>query len=55
MMFVQTTFVDYSFLVHNPVSWDNWHLLAHAMASDFTVTWQSKIVSFGGFLQTNTR
>jgi hypothetical protein len=30
---------DY-FLVHHPVNWDDWHLLAHAMASDFTVTWQ---------------
>jgi hypothetical protein len=30
-------FSDYSFLVHHPVHRD---LLAHAMASDFTVAWQ---------------
>jgi hypothetical protein len=33
-------FSDYSFLVHHPVNWDDQHLLAHAMSSDFTVTWQ---------------
>jgi hypothetical protein len=31
---------DYSFLVHHPVNQDDRHLLAHAMASDFTVAWQ---------------
>jgi hypothetical protein len=31
---------DYYFLVHHPVNRDEWHILAHAMASDFTVTWQ---------------
>jgi hypothetical protein len=30
-------FSNYSFLVHHPVNWDDWHLLARAMASDFTV------------------
>jgi hypothetical protein len=33
-------FSDYSFLVHHPVNRDDRHLLAHAMASEFTVTWQ---------------
>jgi hypothetical protein len=28
----------YSFLVPHRVKHDDWHLLAHAMASDFTVT-----------------
>jgi hypothetical protein len=31
-------FSDYSFLVHHPVNQDDQHLLAHATASDFTVT-----------------
>jgi hypothetical protein len=31
-------FSNYSFLVHLPVNWDDRHLLAHAMDSDFTVT-----------------
>jgi hypothetical protein len=31
---------DYSFLVHHPVKQDDRHLLARAMASDFSVTWQ---------------
>jgi hypothetical protein len=29
------------FLVHHPVNGDDWHLLAHAMAYDFTVARQS--------------
>jgi hypothetical protein len=33
-------FSGYSFLVHHPVNWDDRQLLAHAMASDFTVAWQ---------------
>jgi hypothetical protein len=33
-------FSDYSFRVHHPVNWDDQQLLAHAMASDFSVTWQ---------------
>jgi hypothetical protein len=28
------------FFVHHPVNWDDRHLLARAMASKFTVTWQ---------------
>jgi hypothetical protein len=32
--------LDYSFLVHHPVNWDDRYLLAHAMASDFSVAWQ---------------
>jgi hypothetical protein len=31
---------SYSFCVHHPVKWDDRHLLEHAMASDFSVTWQ---------------
>jgi hypothetical protein len=31
---------DNPFLVHHPVNQDDQHLLAHAMASDFTVAWQ---------------
>jgi hypothetical protein len=34
-------FSDYSFLLHHPVNKEDRHL-AHAMASDFTVTWQTK-------------
>jgi hypothetical protein len=26
--------------VHHLVNWDDWHLLAHAMASDFSAAWQ---------------
>jgi hypothetical protein len=33
-------FSDYSFWVHHPVNQDDRHLLAHAMASDFSVAWQ---------------
>jgi hypothetical protein len=33
-------FSNYSFLGHHPVNQDDRHLLAHAMASDLTVTWQ---------------
>jgi hypothetical protein len=29
--------IHYSFLVHHPVNWDDRHLLARAMASDFSV------------------
>jgi chemotaxis regulatin CheY-phosphate phosphatase CheZ len=32
-------FSDYSFHVHHPVNQDDRHLLAHAMASDFSVAW----------------
>jgi hypothetical protein len=32
-------FSDYSFWVHHLVNWDDRHLLAHAMASDFSVAW----------------
>jgi hypothetical protein len=32
--------LDYSFLVHHCVNRDDRHLLAHAMASGFTVAWQ---------------
>jgi hypothetical protein len=32
-------FSDYSFLVYHPVNRDDRHLLAHAMASGFTVAW----------------
>jgi hypothetical protein len=33
-------FSHYTFWIHHPVNQDDRHLLAHAMASDFTVTWQ---------------
>jgi hypothetical protein len=33
-------FSDYSFCVHHPVNRDDQHLLARAMASDFSVTWK---------------
>jgi hypothetical protein len=33
-------FYNYSFRVHHLVNRDDRHLLAHAMASDFSVTWQ---------------
>jgi hypothetical protein len=33
-------FSQYSFLVHHPINPDDRHLLTHAMASDFSVTWQ---------------
>jgi hypothetical protein len=33
-------FSNYSFLAHHPVNRDDWHLLAHAMTSDFSVAWQ---------------
>jgi hypothetical protein len=32
-------FSDYSFWVHHLVNWDDRHLLAHAMASDFSDAW----------------
>jgi hypothetical protein len=32
-------FSNYSYWAHHPVNWDD-HLLAHAMASDFSVAWQ---------------
>jgi hypothetical protein len=34
---------DYSFRVHHPADRDDLHLLAHAMASDFSVAWQNLI------------
>jgi hypothetical protein len=41
-------FSHYSFLIHHPVTVDGQHLLAHAMASDFSVAWQlhSKLIAF---------
>jgi hypothetical protein len=33
-------FSDYSLWVHHSVNWDDRHLRAHAMASDFSVAWQ---------------
>jgi hypothetical protein len=33
-------FSDYSFWVHHSITWHDRHLLAHAMASDLSVTWQ---------------
>jgi hypothetical protein len=33
-------FSDHSFWIHHPVHQDDRHLLAHAVASDFSATWQ---------------
>jgi hypothetical protein len=33
-------FSDYSFLVYHPDNWDDRHLLANAMASDFSAAWR---------------
>jgi hypothetical protein len=33
-------FSDYSFCVHHTFNWDDRHLLAHTMASNFSVAWQ---------------
>jgi hypothetical protein len=45
-------FSDFSFLVHHPVNQDDRHLIARAIASDFTVEWQyfhlMPMVSVGG-------
>jgi hypothetical protein len=35
-----TFFAYYFFLVHHPVNWDDRHILANAMAYDFTVALQ---------------
>jgi hypothetical protein len=35
-----SNFSDNSFLVHHPVNQDDWHLLACAMTSDFSVALQ---------------
>jgi hypothetical protein len=40
LLFGPPFFSNYSFLVHHPVNLVDWHLLAHAMAFDFTVAWQ---------------
>jgi hypothetical protein len=40
LLFLSLLFFYYSFLVHQPVNRDDRRLLAHAMASDFSVTWQ---------------
>jgi hypothetical protein len=42
-------FSDYSSWVHHPVSHDDRHLLAHAMASDFSVTWKCLSKRITGF------
>jgi hypothetical protein len=39
-------FSYYSFWVHQPVNWDDRHLLAHAIASDFSVTWKSFLIYY---------
>jgi hypothetical protein len=33
-------FFDYYFLVHHPVNWDDRYVLALAMTSELSVTWQ---------------
>jgi hypothetical protein len=37
-------FSNYSLIVHHPVNRDDRHLLAHAMASNFTVAWQYSVL-----------
>jgi hypothetical protein len=43
-------FSDYSFWAYHPVNQDDRHLLAHAMASDFSVAWQLLSERTIGFL-----
>jgi hypothetical protein len=46
-------FSDYSFWVHHCINWDDHHLLAHAKASDFSVTLQCLSKRTIGFLITD--
>jgi hypothetical protein len=46
-------FSDYSFRVHHLVNWDDRHLLAHAMASDFSAAWQCLSKRTIGFFVTD--
>jgi hypothetical protein len=46
-------FSDYSFWVHNPFNQDDRHLLAHAMASDFSVPGQCLSKRTIGFFVTD--
>jgi Fe-S-cluster containining protein len=46
-------FSDYSFWIHNLANWDDRHLLAHAMASDFSVPWQCLLKRTIGFFVTD--
>jgi hypothetical protein len=46
-------FSDYSFWVYHPVNRDDQHLLAHAMASDFSVEWQCLSKRTTGFFVTD--
>jgi hypothetical protein len=50
-------FSNYSFWVHRLVNWDDRQLLAHAMASDFSVIWQclSKRTFFLLWIKLHTR
>jgi hypothetical protein len=41
---------DYSFCIPHPVNRDDQHLLAHALASDISVTWQFLSKRTLGFL-----
>jgi hypothetical protein len=43
-------FAHYSFCIHSLVNRDDRHLLAHAMASDFSVPWQCLSKRTIGFL-----
>jgi hypothetical protein len=40
LLLLSPPFFRLFFRVHRPVDRDDWHLLAHAMASDFSVAWQ---------------
>jgi hypothetical protein len=46
-------FSHYSFWVHHLVNWDDRHLLAHAMASDFSAAWQCVSKRTIGFFVTD--
>jgi hypothetical protein len=40
LLLLDPPFIQIFFLVHHLVNWDDRQLLAHAMASDFSVAWQ---------------
>jgi hypothetical protein len=46
-------FSKYSFRIHRPVNWDDRHLLAHAMACDFSVTCSSRLAKQASLTKLN--
>jgi hypothetical protein len=51
-------FSDYSFWVHHPANWDDQHLLAHTMASDFSIAWQclpKRTIGFSFWIKLHTQ